>query len=101
MLMIGQFGLIGLALAWGSLAAAAMAALVRLHRHGVQLREAAALPLALIVLFSLADALLNAWFFAPAIVAAGAVAGYPRQPRGEASAARNGRARQRREAEAE
>lgn len=74
MLLIGQFGLIGLALAWGSLAAAAGAGLVRLHRWGDRLDDDTALPLAIIVLLALADATLNAFFFSPAILAAGAIA---------------------------
>ena len=68
-LLIGQFGLIGLVLAWGSLIAACSVGLKRAREQ-----FDTALPLAIIVLLALADAGLNAFFFSPAIVAAGAIA---------------------------
>lgn len=75
MLLIGQFGLIGLMLAWGGLIAACGTALVRLRHKGERGAAGdAALPLAIIVLLALADAALNAFFFFPAVVAAGAIA---------------------------
>ena len=72
-LLIGQYGLIGLVLAWGSLIAACAVAVKRAR----ELRGGTfdpALPLAIMVLLALADAALNAFFFSPAILAAGAIA---------------------------
>jgi hypothetical protein len=77
LLLIGQFGLIGFTLAWGSLAVASGAGLVRLRRWGDRLDEGTALPLAIITLLALADATLNAFFFSPAILTAGAIAARP------------------------
>ena len=79
LLLIGQYGLIGFALAWGSLAVAAGAGLVRLRRGADRLDKGSALPLAIITLLALTDAVLNAFFFSPAILAAGAVAAGPVQ----------------------
>jgi hypothetical protein len=72
-LLIGQYGLIGLVLAWGSLIATCAVAVKRAR----ELRGGTfdpALPLAIMVLLALADAALNAFFFSPAILAAGAIA---------------------------
>ena len=74
LLLIGQYGLVGLALAWGALVAACGAALIRMRRLGETSMSDPALPLAIMVLLALADALLNAFFFSPAILAAGAIA---------------------------
>jgi hypothetical protein len=74
LLIFGQFGLIGLVLALGSLLLPAMRALVNQwnsHKRGYP-----AAPLAMIVLMAIADALLNSFFFYPAILAAGAIASY-------------------------
>ncbi|SFH69091.1 hypothetical protein [Albimonas pacifica] len=80
MLMAGQYGLIAVALVFGGLGAAAGAALVRLRRARAWRPEAAALPLAAIVLMGLGDAVLNAFFLFPAVLAAGAVAAGARTP---------------------
>ena len=83
-LLIGQYGLIGLTLAWGSLL---IPCAVALKRARDQFNPA--LPLGILVLLALADAGLNAFFFSPAILAAGAIAvtrkgkGAPRVWRGE------------------
>ncbi|MDO6414823.1 hypothetical protein Q4F19_10570 [Sphingomonas sp. BIUV-7] len=77
LLLIGQYGLAGLLLAWGALLAACVATFARLHEWGDRLAGDAALPLAIIVLLALADATLNAFFFSPAILAAGAIAVKP------------------------
>jgi hypothetical protein len=82
LLIIGQYGLIGLALAWGSLALAAAAGLVRYRRWGDRVDDGTVVPLALVVLLTLADALLNAFFFSAAILAAGAIAAHPGRNRG-------------------
>jgi hypothetical protein len=74
-LLLGQYGIIGLLLAWGALIAACAAALVRRRQSGDRLSNDPALPLAIMVLLALADAGLNAFFFFPAILAAGAIAG--------------------------
>lgn len=77
LLLIGQYGLGGFLLAWGALVAAAAAAFQRLRQWGDRLAGDAALPLAILVLLSLLDATLNAFFFFPAILAAGAIAHRP------------------------
>jgi hypothetical protein len=74
LLLIGQFGLVGFALAFGSLLLIASLALMRVRKVSGWVPEAAALPLALIILLSLADALLNSFFYFPAVLAAGAIA---------------------------
>lgn len=76
-LLIGQYGVVGLLLAWGSLLGACIAAFARLRKWQNRLAGDAALALALVVLIALADATLNAFFFSPAILAAGAIAGWP------------------------
>ena len=77
LLLLGQYGLIGLLLAWGALVAACVAAFARLRRSPAQAVADPALPLAILVLLALADAMLNAFFFSPAILAAGAIAVSP------------------------
>jgi hypothetical protein len=81
LLIIGQYGLIGWGLAWGGLALAAIAGLRRYRRWGDRVDDGTAVPLALVVLLTLADALLNAFFFSAAILAAGAIAARPRPSR--------------------
>lgn len=77
LLLIGQYGLIGLLVAWGALASGCVAAFARLRRSDRRLEPNPALPLAIMVLLALADAALNAFFFSPAILAAGAIAASP------------------------
>jgi MFS family permease len=73
LLIFGQFGLIGLVLAFGSLLTPAFRAFaIHWHPDAWQLHPAAAM--AMIVLMAAADALLNSFFFYPAILAAGALA---------------------------
>jgi len=74
LLLVGQFGLVGLALAWGSLLGACAATVGRLRRSTKDPIQHPSAPLAVIVLLTLFDALLNAFFFAPALLAAGAIA---------------------------
>ena len=71
-LILGQFGLIGFALAFGSLLIPALRELL-IKEHSNALHSYPALPLAVIVLMASADALLNSFFFYPAILAAGAL----------------------------
>jgi hypothetical protein len=73
LLIFGQFGLIGLVLAFGSLLTPALNAFAN-HWHAGAWRIYPALPMAMIVLMAAADALLNSFFFYPAILAAGALA---------------------------
>ena len=73
LLILGQFGLIGLMLAFGSLLMPALRALT-IKGHSGTWRTHPTAPLALIVLMASADALLNSFFFYPAILAAGALA---------------------------
>jgi len=74
LLILGQFGLIGFVLAFGSLLMQALRALA-IKPHSWNIYPTA--PLAVIVLMASADALLNSFFFYPAILAAGALV--PRQ----------------------
>jgi hypothetical protein len=72
LLILGQFGLIGLVLAFGSLLIPAFWDLgIRAHSGGRSICSRA--PLAVIVLMASADALLNSFFLYPAILAAGAL----------------------------
>jgi hypothetical protein len=73
LLIVGQFGLIGLVLAFGTLLTPVLRAL-SIQRHVDAWRLHPALPLAMIVLMAVGDALLNSFFFYPAILAAGALA---------------------------
>lgn len=84
LLIMGQFGLVGLLLVWGALIGAVVAALRRLRSSGERIGQDAALPLAILVLLALADATLNAFFFSLAILAAGAIA-FERPPQGAAA----------------
>jgi hypothetical protein len=73
LLIIGQFGLMGFALAFGS----QLIPILRTFVNQLQLRPwrlHPAAPLATIVLMAIGDALLNSFFFYPAILAAGALA---------------------------
>jgi len=72
LLIIGQFGLIGLALAFGSLLLPASRALATNWYPGAWRTYSVAL--AIVVAMALADAVLNSFFFYPAILAAGAAA---------------------------
>ena len=73
LLIFGQFGLIGFVLAFSSLLTPVLRAFaVQWHPSAWRLHPAA--PLAVIVLMAIADALLNSFFFYPAILAAGALA---------------------------
>jgi hypothetical protein len=79
MLILGQFGAIGLLLAFGSVAAPALAVLFRRLGYGAWERDEDALPLAVIVLVALADATLNSFVYLPAILIAGGIAVRPRR----------------------
>jgi hypothetical protein len=74
LLILGQFGLIGLLLAFGSLLLPALRALAKQWNSRTWQRGCPAAPLAVIVLMAIADALLNSFIFYPAILAAGALA---------------------------
>lgn len=75
MLLAGQYGLVGVGLAFGTLAAVAFRTAVRRHGRPVWTTGGAALPLALIVVLALGDGVLNAFLYFPAMLAAGAIAG--------------------------
>ena len=79
MLILGQFGAIGLLLAFGSVAAPALAVLFRRLGYGAWERDEDALPLAVIVLVALADATLNSFVYLPAILIAGGIAVRPQR----------------------
>jgi hypothetical protein len=71
LLILGQFGLIGLLLSCSALLAPILCKFANnrsLHWHRVSV------PLTIIVLTAIIDALLNSFFFYPAILAAGALA---------------------------
>ena len=75
MLLLGQFGLVGLALGMGSLLLPALRVAWRAPRASGWRPEGLPLMLATIVVMAALDGLLNSFFFFPAIVAAGALAG--------------------------
>ena len=85
LLILGQFGLIGLVLAFGSLLIPALRALATKGHSGTW-RIQPTVPLAVIVLMASADALLNSFFFYPAILAAGALTPRQRLPHEEKAA---------------
>jgi hypothetical protein len=66
LLIAGQFGVVGLLLAFGVFGAACLRPVLSLERN--------AAPIIAIVCMSVGDALLNSFFFYPAILAAGALA---------------------------
>jgi hypothetical protein len=70
LLIVGQFGVIGLVLAFGSLLTPVLCAFA-LQRTFYAWRLDPTAPLIVIVLIAIVDALLNSFFFYPAIVAAG------------------------------
>ena len=75
LLILGQFGLIGLLLACSALSAPLLCLFTNdryMDWHWVSV------PLASIIFMAIADALLNSFFFYPAILAAGALAGNSR-----------------------
>jgi hypothetical protein len=73
LLIVGQFGLIGLVLAFGSLLMPVLRInMINSYPTASRLRPEPAL--AVIVLMAVGDALLNSFFFYPAILAAGALA---------------------------
>jgi hypothetical protein len=79
LLVLGQFGLIGSALAFGSLLMPTLRTLA-IRAHSGAWRSHPTAPLAVIVLMASADALLNSFFFYPAILAVGALAHCHRSP---------------------
>ncbi len=78
-LILGQFGAIGLLLAFGGVIVPAVAVLFRRIGYGAWARDDDALPLAVIVLVAMADATLNSFVYLPAILTAGGIAVRPRQ----------------------
>jgi hypothetical protein len=74
LLAIGQFGIIGFSLAYGALLTAAGAVMYQVRGAHIWDKAYATLPLALMVLLAMADSLLNAFLYFPAILAAGAIA---------------------------
>jgi hypothetical protein len=71
---LGQFGFVGLLLVCSTLSAPILC-LLSDKRY---LQQRVSVPLASIVSMAIADALLNSFFFYPAILAAGALAGNSR-----------------------
>jgi hypothetical protein len=74
LLIFGQFGLIGLVLAFGSLLLPALHTFANEWKSRTRLREQPAALLAIIVLMTIVDAMLNSFIFYPALLAAGALA---------------------------
>ncbi len=74
MLLLGQFGLVGLVLAMGSLVWPALRVAWRSPHASGWRDEALPLMLATVVVLAALDGLLNSFFFFPAFVAAGALA---------------------------
>ena len=72
LLIFGQFGLIGLVMAFSSVLTPALRAFA-IHGRNREWRLHSSAPLAVIVCMALTDALLNSFFFYPAILASGAL----------------------------
>lgn len=85
LLVLGQFGLVGLAACLGTLLAPAFAAAWRAPPGGAWQLPALPLLLAALAGLTVLDALMNSFMFFPAILAAGALATHaaPRRVRGE------------------
>ena len=81
LLVLGQFGLIGLAACLGTLLAPAIAAAWRATRGSAWRPESLPLALAAIAVLTVLDGLMNSFIFFPAIVVAGALAVTPAAPR--------------------
>lgn len=99
LLIAGQFGFAGLVLAFGSLLIPVLRAMAY-HTGTPSGGPYLAAPLTIIALMAIADALFNSFFFYPAILAAGGLAGFdgrrrvePSAVEVESSAARPGRHR--------
>ena len=75
LLVVGQFGVVGLLAGFGALSGPAFAAVWRAPRGSAWQLEALPLLLAVIVALALLDALMNSFIFFPAILAAGGLAG--------------------------
>lgn len=75
LLVVGQFGLVGLVAGFGALAGPAFAAAWRAPRDSPWQLQALPLLLAVIVAMTLLDALMNSFVFFPAMLAAGGLAG--------------------------
>jgi len=82
LLVIGQFGLIGLVLCFGALLWPALVAAWRAPRGSPWRTSALPFALAVIVALTVLDALMNSFIFFPAVMIAGALAA-TRRPRGE------------------
>ena len=82
LLIIGQFGLIGLALCFGTLLWPALAAAWRAPRGSPWRPQALPFAFAVMIALTLLDALMNSFIFFPAVMVAGALAAGSR-PRGE------------------
>ena len=83
-LILGQFGLIGLVLAFGAILTPALRALA-IPRPSGALTMSSATPLAVIVLITSADAFFNSFLFYPVILFAGALAPGKKPPRANSS----------------
>ena len=78
MLLLGQFGLIGLSLAFSSLLLPAVRAVWAMPTGDAWAARGLPLLLATLIVLTLLDALLNSFIFFPAILIAGGLAGMPR-----------------------
>jgi hypothetical protein len=73
LLLVGQYGLLGLAMALGAIAAPALVQLARCPAGSPWTAQGAPAVLAVVVLMALVDAGLNAFLFFPALVGAAAL----------------------------
>ena len=73
LLLIGQFGLIGFVLAYGTISTATGRTLSRLRGRRIWTKDRPEFALAVIILMMLADSMLNAFLYFPALLAAGAL----------------------------
>jgi len=74
-LMMGQYGITGVFLAFGSLFTVVLSALNRFRTVGAWRLTSLSVPMALVILLALGDALFNSFFYFPAILVAGAITG--------------------------
>lgn len=77
MLMLGQYGIIGIVLAFGSLLTVFWIVLKRVRNAGAWELTSISVPMALIIALALGDALVNSFLYFPAILIAGALAAKP------------------------
>lgn len=80
-LIMGQYGIIGSVLAFGSLFTVVCIGLNRVRKAGAWVLTSISVPMALIILLTLGDAIFNSFLYFPAILIAGALAAHSKEQR--------------------